>query len=432
MEQSRVSSGPVRRAACAIKRRVAVTGLGAVTPLGATMAETWAGVVAGRSPARRIRRFDPAGFSTRIAYEIDEPPPLEDADIDAGWRGYLSLAAGFGYRAALEAMRHAGVSRESGLARERVGVCLGVGMSSPDMSWFASTYLERRFDQPAIVEQVRYLPQVLGSLLAMRLNAGAGATAVHTACASSGQAVGEAYEMIAYGDADVVLTGGADSMISPMSLAGFCRLGALSARNDDPATASRPFDVGRDGFVLGEGATMLVLEELEHARRRGASILGEVCGYGVTASAYRMTDLHPEGRGPREAMRDALADAGLAPDQIGYVNAHGTSTALNDRIEADAIEQVFPRRSCRTRVSSTKSMTGHMVAAAGATELAVALMTLREQVLPPSINIARVDSECKVALTAPVAEPCSIEFALSNSVGFGGSNTALIAGRLDA
>jgi 3-oxoacyl-[acyl-carrier-protein] synthase II len=411
------------------RRRVVVTGVGAVTPLGTTLASTWAGVVAGRSPARRIRRFDASGFSSRIAYEIDADGLTQADGASELERAHLSRAGEFGFRAGMEALQQARLLGGEAPWRERSAVCLGVGMSSPDIAWFADVFLERSFDDPGIVQQVKYMPEVLGALLASRMGATGGVTAVHTACASSGQAVGEAFEMIAFGDADIVLTGGADSMISPMYLAGFCRLGALSERNDDPATASRPFDAGRDGFVLGEGAAMLVLEELAHAQRRGAEILGEVCGYGVTASAYRATDLHPEGRGPREAMRDALAAAGLAPEQIGYINAHGTSTPLNDRIEADAIRQVFPSGTCKVRVSSTKSMTGHMVAAAGAAELAITLAMLREQLLPPSIHIERRDAECCIDLTDAEAAPCTVEFALSNSVGFGGSNTALVVGR---
>jgi 3-oxoacyl-[acyl-carrier-protein] synthase II len=236
--------------------------------------------------------------------------------------------------------------------------------------------------------------------------------------------------MVAHGDADIVVTGGADSMINPYHMAGFCLLGALSKRNDDPTKASRPFDAERDGFVLGEGACMMVLEEHDHAVARGAKILGEVCGYGVTESAYRITDLHPEGFGPIEAMQEAIKDAGIVPSDVGYLNAHGTSTLVNDRCESVAVRHVFGTGSVAPKVSSTKSLTGHLISAAGAIELAFCIMALRDQTLPPSANLVSQDPDCPVTLCPAEPTKAALNYALSNSVGFGGSNTALIARRV--
>lgn len=412
------------------KRRVVVTGMGAVTPLGCTMTGTWQGIVAGRSPAGPIRRFDASGFPTQIAYEVPEFG-LDDSRLTDEDGEYLNPVTTFGYQAASEALTQARLW-EDDTAPERKAICLGIGMCSPDLEWYNKVYLPRRFEQENLIDQARLFPDVLAAILARVMCARGGTTTVHTACASSGQALGEAFELVAYGDADLVLTGGADSMINPLYLAGFSLLGAMSRRNDDPTTASRPFDAERDGFVLGEGACMLVFEELEHAQQRQAPILAEVLGYGITASAFRITDLHPEGRGPKEAMERALIDGGVSPEDVGYLNAHGTSTPLNDRIEAQAIGRVFCPDRCNLRVSSTKSMTGHMISAAGAIEFAITAMALLKQTLPPTINVFQSDKECRIRLTESPDQTKSranLEYGLSNSVGFGGSNTALLVGR---
>lgn len=248
-----------------------------------------------------------------------------------------------------------------------------------------------------------------------------------TACAASSQAVGEATEIIRRGEADVMLSGGTHSMIHPFGVTGFNLLTALSTNNDDPTGASRPFDRLRDGFVLGEGAGMVVLEELEHARRRGAEILGEIVGYGSTADAYRITDIHPEGRGAIGCMTAAIRDAGLNPDQIGYVNAHGTSTSVNDRVETRACKEVFGPAAMKVPVSSTKSMMGHLIAAAGATELIVCLLAIRDQVLPPTINYQNPDPDCDLDYVPNQAREARLQYALNNSFGFGGQNISLVA-----
>jgi 3-oxoacyl-[acyl-carrier-protein] synthase II len=412
------------------KRRVVITGIGAVTPLGQSFAATWSGIAEGRIVAGPVQAFDASLYDTRIAYEVAgfrfDPRLVREDEL-----AFLSRCGQLGVQAASEALAESRLTAAHGAVDPaRLQVCLGVGMNSPDFAWYDDVFVDARWQDPSVGDLIRYFPDQLSAVVARLAGAQGGTTTIHTACASSGQALGEAFEAVAHGEADVVLTGGSDSMISPYSFAGFSLLGALSKRNDEPRAACRPFDRARDGFVLGEGATMLVFEELEHAKRRAAPILGEVVGYGITESAYRITDLHPEGVGPIEAMRMALDDAGIAPSAVGYVNAHGTSTPLNDRIEALAIQRVFGDGKAAPLVSSTKSMTGHMISAAGAIEFALCVKALAEQRLPPSLNVVAKDAECPIQLTAGELRPHALEYALSNSVGFGGSNTALIARRV--
>lgn len=410
------------------KRRVVVTGGGALTPLGDSLDTTWNAVLEGRRPAAEVRKFDASEYPCRIACEVDAPVSLPD--LPEGEARFLSEPGRFAYKAAREAAEQSGLlaGREH-VDPERLGVFLGVGMSGPAYDWYDRVYRPERADDETLDEYPAHFAEPVSSVIGRLVKAQGGITTVHTACASSGQALGEAYEAVAYGDLDLAVTGGTDSMIHPFYHGGFHLLQALSTRNDDPATASRPFDADRDGFVLGEGACVLVFEELEHAQTRGASILGEVCGYGVTESAYRITDMHPEGHGPLQAMQFALRDARVSPEQVGYVNAHGTSTPVGDRVESKAIAAAFggPEGSCR--VSSTKSMTGHMISSAGAVELAVCLRALQHEVLPPSVNVFNQDPECAVSLTPPEPTALRADYALSNSVGFGGSNTALVVGR---
>ncbi len=410
-----------------MKRRVVITGMGAVTPLGLNMQDTWEGILTRKVTAAAVSKFDASGFPTKFAYEV-KGFSLDERLLPEASRRLLNAAAEYGVNAATEAIYDAGLV-DAKADPDRFGVCLGVGMFCPDFDWYCRVMLEGNFDDPALKTHFKYWPNMLTTVVAGMVGARGGSTTIHTACASSGQSLGEAFEMIAHGDLDVVLTGGADSMINPFHMAGFNLLGALSKRNEDPKTASRPFDQGRDGFVLGEGACMLVMEEYEHAKRRGARVLAEICGYGVTESAFRITDLHPEGHGPLEAMQMALDDAGVTADQVGYLNAHGTSTHLNDKCESVAISRVFPASTCDLHVSSTKSMTGHLISAAGAIEFALCIKALEQQVLPPSTNLGAQDEACVVALAPVQPTPKRLEYALSNSVGFGGSNTALLARR---
>lgn len=422
-----------------IKRRVAVTGLGAVTPLGPTFETTWAGVLRGESKAAKVSIFEASEFPTNFAYEVLGFHSDETKLLPAE-KPLLNRAGKFMVGAGLEAMEQAGWGEIEG-NRQKRAVCLGVGIGCPDFSWHAEIYLQEQYSDESVRLHQKNYPATVATILARLAEAHGGVTTVHTACASSGQALGEAYEMIAYGERDLVLTGGADSMINPFHMAGFCLLGALSKKGENPATASKPFDVARDGFVLGEGACALVFEEWDHAIARGARILGEVVGYGVTESAYRITDLHPEGMGPFEAMQIALKDAQVSASQLGYINAHGTSTQLNDRVEALAISRLLAtdpvsdghRRAggLRCRVSSTKSTTGHLISAAGAIEFAFCIKALEQQILPPSVNLSEKDPTCAVELTGAVQMAATFDYALSNSVGFGGSNTALVARRVN-
>jgi 3-oxoacyl-[acyl-carrier-protein] synthase II len=413
------------------RRRVVITGMGAVTPIGNTLSETWNGIIEGRKGVAKNHIFDASEFPCDFAYQVDDFALDSRGFPDEESKNFLNRAAQFGWNASHEALDQSGILNLNDLDRDRFSVCLGVGMGCASFEWYGEHYLSDKLSEDHLLGyHERHYPSTLTTLLSALTGARGGSSTVHTACASSGQAIGEAFEMIAVGDADVVLAGGADSMINPFQVAGFCLLGALSSRKADSATASRPFDADRDGFVLGEGAAIFVFEEYEHAMARGAKILGEVCGYGVTESAYRITDLHPEGRGTIEAMQMALNDAGIAPQDVGYINAHGTSTLLNDKIESLAISKVFPRESCKTIVSSTKSMTGHLISAAGALEFAIAVLALSRKVIPPSVNLFVKDPACDVELAPGEPSPLEAEYALSNSIGFGGSNTSVIARRI--
>jgi len=410
------------------KRRVVVTGVGAVTAAGHNMNETWNAIIEGVSTAGPVTRFDASGMPTTIAYEVKNFKLDKDGLLPEELP-YLNDAAGFAVNSAKEAWAQARLG-EAVFEKSRFAVCYGAGMGSSDFGWFSEIYSENKVNDPSVKFLSKNFPYTITSVLKRMFGAGGGAITAHTACASSGQSLGDAFEMIAHGDADVVMTGGADSMINPFHMAGFCLLGALSKRNGDAKTASRPFDRDRDGFVLGEGACTLIFEEYEHAKARGAKILGEVAGYGVTESAYRITDLHPEGHGPIEAMQMAVDQAGIPASKVAYVNAHGTSTLLNDRIEALAVNRVFGNAPDACVVSSTKSVTGHMISAAGAIEFAVCLKALQHQVIPPSTNLFNVDPSCEINIAPRQPTPKTFEYALSNSVGFGGSNTALVARRI--
>ena len=413
------------------KKRVVITGMGAVTPTGNTMNDTWNGIVEGKKNVGRVEIFDAEKFPTNFAYQVKDFK-LNTKGLEGTQNAKLLNRAGeFGWNAAIEAAKQANILENNQINPMRTALCLGVGVGCTNLDWQQKVYLSDKLEGDDFTLNHRQnFPNTLTTLVANLLGAKGAASTIHTACASSGQALGEAYEMIATGEYDVVMTGGADSMINPFQMAGFCLLGALSSRVSDPSQASRPFDLSRDGFVLGEGACMLVFEEYEHAKARGAAILGEICGYGVTESAYRITDLHPEGRGVIESMQMALDDAGIKAHEVGYINAHGTSTALNDKVESLAISKVFDKTACPTKVSSTKSTTGHLISAAGAIEFAVAMLALKHQVYPPSTNLKEQDPGCDVVLTPSTPTTMTSSYALSNSVGFGGSNTSLVARRV--
>ena len=411
---------------------VVVTGIGLVTPLGADRPTTWTNLLAGVSGVAPIRRFDPSGFPVHIAAEAPDVPP---ADLPPRLRKLAGHQDAFALTAASEALRDAGVA-PIGADGDRWGCIAGAGImlvrydelaalqrrSAPDgvlrPQSFAASGDPVAFARQQDVTGLALLSRHFGILGPLR--------AVHTACASGGQAVGAALRLIRRGAADRVLAGGYDSMISPVGLAGFCLLGTLSTDNAAPERASRPFDRTRNGFVLGEGAGFLVLERADVARARGARVYAELAGEGNALSSYRITDPHPDGVGPIQAMRAALADAGEPPAAVDYVNAHGTSTAMNDRAECAAIRAVFAGHAERLAVSSTKSQMGHLIAAAGAVEAALCALALHEGIAPASANLREPDPACDLPFVTGEPRRAPLRVALSNSFGFGGANSSLV------
>jgi len=423
------------------RRRVVITGKGAITPLGHNVDQLYDAQVHGRSGIAMIRNFDASTFPTKFAAEVKDFR-LSDYFPDADrWR-HAGPNTRFALVAAKEALADADMP--SSLDRSRFGVYLGNGDGSNDFPNLISaiaraTQAESRAN-PSVFFEAALSTFEAGHEYELEMHTTAGRLAqlfdlqgpnytCQTACAASSQAVGEAVEMIRADDADIMLSGGAHSMIHPFGVTGFNLLTALSTHNDEPVKASRPFDLNRDGFVLGEGAGMVVLEELEHAKRRGAKIYGEMTGYGTTADAYRVTDSHPDGRGAIACIRMALEDSGLSPTDIGYINAHGTSTQVNDRVETLAIKNVFGEQAYKIPVSSNKSMMGHLISAAGVAELIVSIMCLQKHVLPPTINYETPDPECDLDYIPNVAREKRVDHILSNSFGFGGQNISLIVSR---
>jgi 3-oxoacyl-(acyl-carrier-protein) synthase len=418
--------------------RVAITGIGLVTPVGNDVATTWAALLEGRSGGAPIASFDASGFSTRIAAEVKD----FDALAVIGDRKLLKLANKshrFALAAAHQAFRDAGIAPTPETAT-RWGCAVGTGMMGVDYADLAAVHghsapdgeLDARklLDEPSANDPIVFCrsQSTAGlSLLLKRYGIRGYATSVHTACASGGQAVGTAMKLIRRGIVDRVLAGGFDSMINPVGLAGFCLLSAVSPDNETPERASRPFDATRNGFLLGEGAGFLVLEEWGAARARGARIYAELAGDGNSLSSYRITDSPPDGDGPIQAMRQALGDARLAPADIDYVNAHGTSTPMNDRSESAALKAVFGAECKRMGTSSTKSSMGHLIAAAGAVEAAVCALAIAHGEMPVNANLRRIDPDCEhLNLVCDAPRRGRVRAALSNSFGFGGSNSCLV------
>jgi 3-oxoacyl-[acyl-carrier-protein] synthase II len=386
--------------------------------------------------------FDASRFPTKISAEVRNWDIADEGQDAKHWQ-FCGRHTKFAAGAALQAMRDAGLEKGLPADPARLGVYLGSGEGQQDFDSFTSMMMAAisgdtldvaKFTKLGLetlhpLSEVEQEPNMPAGHLAGMFNAQGPNLNCLTACAASSQAIGEAAELVRRGDADVMLSGGTHSMIHPFGVTGFNLLTALSTRNDEPARASRPFDNERDGFVLGEGAAMVVLEELEHAKRRGAKIHGELLGYGSTADAYRITDTHPEGRGAAACITMALKDAGLGTHDIHYINAHGTSTDVNDKVETLAIKKVFGEHAYKIPVSSTKSMMGHLIAAAGATELIVCLLAIRDGMLPPTINYENPDPNCDLDYVPNKSRPGKCDRALSNSFGFGGQNIALIVGR---
>jgi 3-oxoacyl-[acyl-carrier-protein] synthase II len=421
-----------------MRRRAVITGAGWVTPMGTDLEQVWGRLLHGESGVDWTTIFDASNFPTKISAEVRGWDIAEAGEDPEVWK-YRGRHTKFAAGAAKAAMRDSGLV-DHPLDPLRFGVYLGAGEGQQDFHCFTRMMAEAlegesldvaRFCRSGLeslhpLAELEQEPNMPAGHLASLFNAQGPNFNCLTACAASSQAVGEAVEIIRRGDADVMLAGGAHSMIHPFGVTGFNLLTALSTSNDPPQKASRPFDLERDGFVLGEGAAMVIVEELEHALARGAPIRGELTGYGSTADAYRITDTHPEGRGAISCVRMALDDARLNPEEIGYINAHGTSTAVNDRVESLAMKQVFGPQAYRIPMSSTKSMMGHLIAAAGATELIICLLALRDQALPPTINYEHPDPECDLDYVPNEARPGKLRHALTNSFGFGGQNVALV------
>ncbi len=411
-------------------RAVAVTGLGFVTPIGSDTETVWSNLVEGRSAVGPISHFDARDLPTRIAAEVRDFKPERYMDRKAA--RHLARYCQFGLAASRMALEQAGVD-PSQMDPDAVGVVLSSGVGGLDEIERNQTTLLARGPRRISPFAVPMMIADMGAgIVAMHVGAGGPNYAVVSACASSAHGVGEAAEIVRRGDAEVMLAGGAEAAITPLLLGAFCQIQATSTRNGEPERASRPFDSDRDGFVMGEGAVMLVLEDGERARRRGARVLAEIAGYGATADMYHYTAPDPDGRGATRAMRRALAKARVEPGEVGYVNAHGTGTRLGDIAESLAIRRVFADHADRVAVSSTKSMVGHLLGAAGAFEAAVCVLAVDRGVLPPTINLEDPDPACALDHVANHARPSRVECALSNSFGFGGHNASLLVRRPSA
>ena len=403
------------------RRRVVITGIGMITAVGGTRDETWSALLAGRNGVGPIESFDTADYKVNFAAEIRDFDPTVAMDPKDARKA--DRYAQFAVCAAAEAMAQAGTD---GVDPDRAGVLIGSGIGG--MLTFEAQHAKLLARGPSRVSPL-FIPMMIADmatgLVSIRFGYRGPNYATVSACASAGHAIVASAMHVMMGDADLMITGGAEASVCPMALAGFSNMKALSTRNDDPATASRPFDAGRDGFVLGEGAGIVVLEELDSALSRGADIIAEVAGYGMTGDAYHMTQPEVEGNGMRNAMRLAVAGAGLEPADIGYINAHGTSTPFNDKVESKAIADLFGEHAGDLAISSTKSMTGHLLGAAGGVEMGATALAIESGRLPPTINYETPDPECGLFYCPNEAVERDVSAALCNSFGFGGHNVSL-------
>ena len=407
-----------------MKRRVVVTGMGAITPVGNDVATTWRSLIEGKSGTAPITKFDASTFPVRFAAEVKGFDALNYMDRKEAKRAdqYTQYAVA----GARQAMTDAGLVERNGLDPDRIGVIIGSGIGGlKSFEEQHDVYRERGPGKISPFFIPMFIADIAAGIVSMQFNAKGPNYATVSACATSAHAIGDAFRTIQYGDADIMITGGAEATVTPMAIGGFANMKALSERNDSPATASRPFDATRDGFVMGEGAGILILEELEHALKRGATIYAELVGYGATGDAYHLTAPAPDGEGAQRAMKRALKDAGLEPQDIQYINAHGTSTPANDLNETRAIQAVFGEAGNEINVSSTKSMTGHMLGAAGAVEALISAKVVGEGIIPPTINYENPDPELNLNYTPNKAVKRDVDAVLSNSFGFGGHNTTL-------
>jgi 3-oxoacyl-[acyl-carrier-protein] synthase II len=407
-----------------------VTGLGVVSPLGLTVEETWAGLLAGRSGAARICRFDPSDLEVQFGCEVKGFDPLPYVDRKEAKRFDLFLQ--YAVAAATQAMQDAGLG-DTVPEPERAGVLIGSGIGGiGTFEEQCRISLTQGYKRVSAFFVPMFIPDIASGVVSIRTGAKGPNYCTVSACASSAHGIGEAFRLIQDGTADLMITGGAEAAITPLAIAGFTNMKALSPRNDEPQRASRPFDRGRDGFVMGDGSGIVILESLEHAQARGARIYAEVIGYGMSADAYHITQPAPGGEGAKRAMVAALADAKISPTAVGYINTHGTSTPHGDTAEVSAIKQVFGTHAYALVAGSTKSMTGHLLGAAGGLEFAISVLTLVRGVIPPTINLDDPDPECDLDCAANAAVERQVDVAISNSFGFGGHNVTLVVRRLPA
>ncbi|HEV8131922.1 MAG TPA: beta-ketoacyl-ACP synthase II [Acidobacteriota bacterium] len=411
------------------KRRVVVTGVGLVCAVGIGTEQTWRNILAGERGIGAITRFDTSEFSTKIAGEIKDFDVLQYVDKKEARK--MDFFIQYAIAASEFAVQDAGLKVIPDIA-ERVGVDIGSGIGGFSIIEREHiTFLEKGPKRISPFFIPASIVNLASGQISMRFKAKGPNLAPCTACTTSTHAIGDATRLIAYGDADAMISGGSEAAITPMGVGGFASMRALSTRNDEPERASRPFDRDRDGFVLGEGAGILVLEELEFARRRGARILAEIVGYGMSADAYHMTTPSEDGDGATRVMENTLKDAGIRPEQVQYINAHGTSTPINDTVESIAIKRVFGNHAKKLAVSSTKSMTGHLLGAAGGLEAGFTVLALRDQILPPTMNYENPDPDCDLDYVPNRARKAPITFAMSNSFGFGGTNGCIIFKKFD-
>jgi len=406
-----------------LSKRVVVTGMGVISPVGIGLENFWSALTTGKSGIDRITKFDPTEYSTQVAGEVKDFTPTDYLDKKEARR--MDRYTQFAVAATGMALKHAALDLDQE-QRDRIGVILGSGIGGMETLWEQSKVLLNR--GPG-----RISPFLVPMMIA---NMGAGQVAIAhglqgpnattvTACASSNNAIGDSLRILQRGDADVMITGGTEAPITPLSVAGFCAMKAMSTRNDQPQKASRPFDAQRDGFVMGEGAGILVLETLEHAQARGATIYAELVGYGSTCDAYHITAPDPNGSGAARAMQMAIRDAGLKPEDVDYINAHGTSTPLNDKLETMAIKTVFGAEAYHIPISSTKSMTGHLLGAAGGVEAVASVLAIVNSLIPPTINYEVSDPDCDLDYVPNEARAKDVNVVLSNSLGFGGHNVTI-------
>jgi 3-oxoacyl-[acyl-carrier-protein] synthase II len=410
-----------------VGRRVVVTGIGVISPIGSDVDTVWASLVEGVSGVGPITRFDAAGYPTRIAAEVRAFDPADHMDRKTARNA--ARYAQFALAAASQAIAHAGLDTAE-MDPQRFGAIVSSGVGGLDeIERNHRLMLERGIDRISPFAIPMLLGDTAAALVAIHCGARGPNYAIASSCASSGHAIGEAAEVIRRDDAVAMLAGGAEACITPLSMGCFCRVRATSERNDEPGRASRPWDVQRDGFVMGEGAAVLLLEEEEHARARGATLLAEIAGYGASADGHHLAAPEPDGDGAARSMRQAIARAGVGPSEVQYVNAHGTSTRLGDVAETRAIKRVFGDHAPALLVSSTKSMHGHLLGAAGALEATACVLAIQRGLVPPTINLDEPDEECDLDYVANAARPARVDVALSNSFGLGGHNATLVIRR---